>query len=550
MLAAEAARGSDPNSAARREGSKASGRRALWFWIEAALIALTYRQLVLVDPSALRSTDFEQWFFVPTSSSAPALLSLGLAAWVAWRRRAEWAHRPDRAGRAERIAAVLAWLAALFVVAWSRQASAVDLLVVALALQITGICLWRKGVQGLHVAGLPLAILVLAIPLPAPVFNELAFQMQLATATFSGWILYALGLPAVISADQILRAEASFAVIETCSGLRGMETLLTLAVLMADLFGRRGAHTALLLAAAPFVGFLVNGVRVVTLVLNPHAEIHSIHSAQGIAVLLAGLLLLYFIDGRLERLLARRLRSNCTPRVGQAAAPRWVPSASLASTLGLSLAVAPWQGGARLPVGLTEIFPSDLVSWRSVDLKFDEPYLGSLAFQQRIQRRYFNSTAQIDVFAGLGDHDRSRRGPFSSKLAVPGSGWVTEERHTTRLGERLIDVEVRICRRRTSRQLVYFWIEGSAGLGDEIWRSLVGLDQSRWRRRRDALLIRMGTEINGSGPEAVRAAEARVAEFFELIEPNLERLDQRYPRKTFSKFLPDRKSLSLAATWR
>jgi hypothetical protein len=105
---------------------------------------------------------------------------------------------------------------------------------------------------------------------------------------------------------------------------------------------------------------------------------------------------------------------------------------------------------------------------------------------------------------------------------------------------------VRVCRRRTARQLVYFWIEGSDGIGDEIWRSLLGLDQSRWRRRRDALLVRMGTEIDGSDANALEAAERRLAEFLALLEPSLDRLDRRYPRKTFSDFRPDRKTLSLA----
>jgi exosortase len=517
----------------------------LRIWLDLALLLLAYRQLVFADSPELTTTSIESWFFVPTSSSTPALLGVGLAGWIAWRRRSEWTRLRAGAKAGERVAAVLAWFAGLAMLACSQHAQAYDLLAGSLALMMSGACLWEKGWFGLRLFGLPLAVLLLSLPLPAPVFNELAYQMQLATAQFSGWVLFALGQPAVIAADQILRAEASFAVIETCSGLRGMETLLTLSALMAELFGRRGLHTALLLVSALLVGFLVNGARVVSLVLNPHSEIHSIHSAQGIAVLLVGLLLLYFMDGRFERLLAKRGKAE---RGSRSVAPSmsWVRSLGFTCALLLSVGIEAWRPTQRLPVDLGDLFPANLVSWRSADLKFDDPYFGSLAFQQRIQRRYFNSTSQIDVFAGLADHARHRRGPFSTKLAVPGSGWVTESRHTIRLGKRPSDVEVRVCRRRTARQLVYFWIEGSDGIGDEIWRSLLGLDQSRWRRRRDALLVRMGTEIDGSDANALEAAERRLAEFLALLEPSLDRLDRRYPRKTFSDFRPDRKTLSLA----
>jgi hypothetical protein len=40
------------------------------------------------------------------------------------------------------------------------------------------------------------------------------------------------------------------------------------------------------------------------LIFNPHADIASIHSLQGIAMLLGGVLILYFLDGMFERFTA------------------------------------------------------------------------------------------------------------------------------------------------------------------------------------------------------------------------------------------------------
>lgn len=525
-------------------GARSSSWR--WLALDLLLLALAYRGLVVVDPGGSLPAEFESWFFVPTRSSTPAVVSLALAGWVLWRRRAELRELPASASLAARCAGAVASALSLGVAYWATATGAHDLLVVSLALQGAGCCAWLRGGRGLRVCALPLALLLLALPMPAPLFNELAFSLQLATAQFSGWVLYAFGLPAVVSADQILRAEASFAVIETCSGLRSMETLLTLSLLMAELFQRRGLHTALLLLAAPGVGFLVNGVRVVTLILNPHSEVHSIHNAQGVAVLLAGVLAMYLADGLLERLLPVRAARSADPRPPGRPGTRLLPTAVLAGTWAVTLAVPAWRPVERLTVGLEEIFPAAIDRWRSAELKFDEPYLGSLAFQRRMYRRYFSDSEQVDVFAGLADHDRSRRGPFSSKLAVPGSGWVTEARYETSIGKRKTPVEARICRRRTDRRLVYYWFEGAEGPGSEIWRSALALDQSRWRRRRDALVLRISTPLAGTGSEARHSSEQRLEEFHALLESNLERLDRRYPRKRFSDFLPTGKSLSLA----
>ena len=105
----------------------------------------------------------------------------------------------------------------------------------------------------------------------------------------------------LVSGDRLILDRGLFAIIETCSGLRSIETLALLAILMIDLFGRRGRHALILLVLSPFVAFLINGLRCLGLIFNPHADIASIHNLQGIAMLLGGVLLLYFVDGLLAR---------------------------------------------------------------------------------------------------------------------------------------------------------------------------------------------------------------------------------------------------------
>jgi len=529
----------------RSSGVSAPAASRLWLGLDLALLALAYRSLVVVRISGPLPQELEGWFFAPTTSSTPPVVSLLLAGWVLWRRRAEIAALPRAASLLARAAGLAACAIGIAIALWATTTGALDLLVASLVFEAAGFCLWLRGAAGLRRCGLVFALLLLAFPMPAPLMNEIAFWLQLAAARFSGWALYAMGLPAVVSADQILRAEASFAVIETCSGLRSIETLLTLSLLMAELFGRRGAHTLLLALAAPLVGFVANGLRVVTLILNPHSQIHSVHNAQGIAVLLGGLLALYLVDSLLERFLRARPPGTPVRRAAGRPGMRALPSAVLAATALVGFLTPQWMPPTRLPLALNQEIPAQLARWRSTDLKQDEAYLGSLAFKDSVLRRYFNASEQVDLFAAQGNHDRDRRGPFSSKLAVPGSGWVTEDRFELSLGPERERVEGRICRRRTERRLVYYWMEGAEPLAAEIWRSGAALDQSRWRRRRDALVLRLSTPLQGSSPDALRASTERMEAFFELLRPSLDRIDRRYPRKSFSSFLPSGKSLSL-----
>ena len=266
-----------------------------------ALALVAYREFLRFDPMGRLEAEIEDFFFLPSYTSPRAILALSL--WLCYRRRERlWSlPRPAKAPG-------LAWLlmaASLGLLAWSTYTGAPDLLALSLSLGVLGAAALYRGVRALRVLAVPAVFLLLAIPIPAPLLNAVVYDMQLATANYTGWILHGLGVPALVWGDQILSADQHFAVIEGCSGLRSIETLMIIAVLLIDLFRRQGFHAAAILLATPAVAFGLNGFRAVTLILNPHSEIVAIHNFQGIAILLCGLLVIYFLDGLLARIAPR-----------------------------------------------------------------------------------------------------------------------------------------------------------------------------------------------------------------------------------------------------
>jgi len=296
----------EPTAAPRSGGTSApgdddSGHSRDWGLAALCLLlaVVAYWGLLGFQPARGSGAGRAHWFFEPSETSP--LLVVALALWLLLRRWGRLSRLPLAAGRP--VVSALLLGAGLASLAWAIRSRAPDLQAFSLILMALGTAHLLAGARALRAALLPAVFLAFCVPLPAPLLNHAVWRLQIWTAEFAGALLTLLGIPALVSGDQILLADSAFAVIETCSGLRSIETLIMLALLMADLFRRRGLHAALLLAAAPPIAFGINGLRAAALVVNPHAHIAGVHDVQGVAMLLAGVSMLYLWDGALARLL-------------------------------------------------------------------------------------------------------------------------------------------------------------------------------------------------------------------------------------------------------
>ena len=517
---------SQPN---QRPGRFKAGAALLLLSLGLGVVA--YRDLLAFDPTRSLAYEVESFFFRPSHTSPLVILALSL--WLLFRRRERLRGLAGPGGPAWLTGAL--WLAGALVLAWATYTAAPDLLALSLALGGLGAAVLYRGRRALRVLALPAAFLLLAVPVPAPLLNRIVFALQIATADVTGWILHRLGVPALVSGDQILGADQLFAVIESCSGLRSMETLTILAVLLIDLFRRSGWHAALILLAAPPLGFALNGLRAVTLVLNPHSEIVAIHNLQGIAILLAGLIVLYALDGVLAGLLggraAREWARGRSPRPARDRRPTSTRRAlalcgASALAAAISLGVPAWETRPTLPVGLPGKIGEAIGGWRSTPLPVDYQFLERVRFREVVARRYRDGRDSVDVFIGLGERSQRLRSPLSPKTALPGSGWIVEETGEVTLEPGGLAVESRVVRSRASRRLVYHWRAGSGGLWSETLRSLLALDASPLRRPGEVLVVRISTAVYGPDAAARREAAEGLLRFYALLRAELRSLPE------------------------
>jgi exosortase len=109
----------------------------------------------------------------------------------------------------------------------------------SLVLLIAGTVIYFWGLRFLRLVWVPLVLLVLAIPIPAIIFNKIAFPLQMFASRCAVWSMSTLGIP-VLRQGNVIELKPlntidtrKLEVVEACSGIRSLMTLVTLAVVFA-----------------------------------------------------------------------------------------------------------------------------------------------------------------------------------------------------------------------------------------------------------------------------------------------------------------------------
>jgi exosortase/archaeosortase family protein len=102
------------------------------------------------------------------------------------------------------------------------------------------------GFRLLQLLIVPLFLLLLAIPVPAIIFNKIAFPLQLFASRCAVWAMTMADIPVLRQGNVIelmplgARETKKLEVVEACSGIRSLMTLVTLAVVFAYFTYPRG----------------------------------------------------------------------------------------------------------------------------------------------------------------------------------------------------------------------------------------------------------------------------------------------------------------------
>ncbi len=228
-----------------------SPNRRLWLWHGAALallIGFLYADILArLVQQWWNDPNFSHGFFVPAFS-----------AFMIWQQRRRLAAQ----------AVVPCWFG-LVVIAGALTILIVGVLGAELFLSRSSFVFLLGGLV-IHFLGwrlframlFPWAFLFLMIPLPAIIFNEIAFPLQLLASRLASLLLALLGVPVLREGNVLQLPTMALEVVEACSGIRSLLSLVTLAIIYGYLLDTGVLRRVLLAVAAVPIAVAANGLRV------------------------------------------------------------------------------------------------------------------------------------------------------------------------------------------------------------------------------------------------------------------------------------------------
>lgn len=427
----------------------------------------------------------------------------------------------------------------------------------SMVVMLGGIVAWFFGGAVMRFLTVPLALLALSVPIPQIIFNKIAFPLQLLASKAAVWGIRLFEVPTVRKGNviEILPSGATqviaLEVVEACSGIRSLMTLVTLGLILVYFTRRdRGLdfqnlgesvrsfdlwRAILVMAAAVPIAVLTNAGRVTaTGVLTYRFGMRALestwHDVSGWLVYIVALGLLIGVNYALMRLFGTRESGDeiTGPSVGPAIANGKVV-VLVAALVGCGLLVN-WFNlrteirPERIP--LAE-FPAMLGDWKQKgdEIRFGEATESVLRVSDYTMREYVAGDGRIaNIYVGYYATQRTGTTYHSPQNCLPGAGWEMSEPElveiprgdgTTFTANRYIIVNG------PYREIMIYWYQGRGRAESSEYRDKLNtIWDSVLTRRTDAALIRVmtsaGSDVDESTTRAVELSSlvaGRLSEF-------------------------------------
>jgi exosortase len=169
-----------------------------------------------------------------------------------------------------------------------------------------GIVLFVLGWTHFRILAFPLAFLLLMVPIPAIIFNQIAFPLQLLASRFGESTLMMAEIPVLREGNLIILANTTLEVAEACSGIRSLISLLTLGIIYSYFTDERSwVRVVTALSTIP-IAIIANGLRVAGTGVAAHyygeeAATGFFHTFSGWLVFVVAFVMLFVVVQLLQR---------------------------------------------------------------------------------------------------------------------------------------------------------------------------------------------------------------------------------------------------------
>lgn len=253
-------------------------------WFGALLVACYAPVLVRLVRQWISDPDMGHGVFVPL-----------VAAYVAWQNRNELLATPAVTNWWGML--LVAWGAAQLLVA--TLGAELSLARTAFVISVVGVVWFLGGTHILQRVAFPLVLLFFMVPIPAIIFNQITFPLQLVASRIAELAISLLGIPVFREGNILELPSQRLNVVEACSGIRSLLSLSFLSLVYAHFFDRRSWMKPVLLVATVPIAVAANAGRVaLTGMLSenkPELAEGFFHGAQGWVIFMVALVLLVVV---------------------------------------------------------------------------------------------------------------------------------------------------------------------------------------------------------------------------------------------------------------
>ncbi len=276
-----------PSSQEREMAPVRSGWRQLmpYLILLAFVVAIYSGVVVKLVHDWYTDPDFSHGFLVPLFS-----------AYLLWRKRDELRRTPVQQSWAG-VPLILLAIVTLFLGVYGAE---LFLSRISLVMLFAGLVWTMAGRHMLREVRFALLILLLAIPLPAVVYNQITFPLQIFASKVAGAVLPVFGVPVLRDGNIIKLPSMDLEVAEACSGIRSLMSLLTAAIFYGYFLEPSTKRRVILALAALPIAVVANSARIVGTGLavqywDPDKALGFFHEFSGWLIFVVSLFCLYLL---------------------------------------------------------------------------------------------------------------------------------------------------------------------------------------------------------------------------------------------------------------
>ena len=424
---------------------------------------------------------------------------------------------------------------------------------ISLMLLVGGVVVYFFGESILAALALPFVLFLLAIPIPQILFNRIAFPLQIWASQMAVWGVRVFDVPVVRSGNVIdilprgSTQAISLEVVEACSGIRSLSTLITLALILAYLTRRNASGlrsatftapdfwraTVLMIVAVP-IAVLTNAARVtatglLTYYYGKPASEGTFHEVSGWLVYVVALVLLIVANIVLQRVFRTRPGESTAEGHGTVNGMRTAPVLPIVAALivaGLTISWFVSRGEIVTPRSELAEFPRTLGNWRQrgIDFKFEQDTEAILGATDYTMREYSLPDGRIaNIYVGYYATQRTGATYHSPQNCLPGAGWVLKDPgyvDITTPDGRTFKANRYIIENGIYSEVMIYWYEGRGRTeASEYIDKINTVIDSIGRQRTDGAMIRVMTGVGTDEAESTRVAVELAGRVEEHITP-------------------------------